>query len=116
MWFASVQVGGIVLWLISRIDMRRDVGFAKQISCNIWKDIDLFRDCLRYCAGASLSQGRSFTFHSSRADNFIRILINVSCNGKLYAHVDLCINNTDNLPWDGSIITCTKLKKKKKKS
>ena len=66
MWFTSVQVGGIVLWLISRIDMRKDVGLAKQISCKISKDIDLFRDCLRYCAGASLSQGRSFTSHSDR--------------------------------------------------
>ena len=62
LWFASVQVGGIVLWLISRIDMKKKMNFKQQISCQMSKDIALFRDCLRYCAGASLSQGKSFSF------------------------------------------------------
>ena len=58
LWIASVQLGGLVLWFFSRIDMRSKVSLKRQIACQVSKDIALYRDCLRYCTGASLSQGK----------------------------------------------------------
>ena len=50
-------LAGVILWLFSRLDMKNGETFRKQIHCRIKQDIALYRDCLRYCAGASVAQG-----------------------------------------------------------
>ena len=57
LWFSSVFLAGAILWFFSRINMKKDQTFGEQIRCNMQKDIALYRDCLRYCAGASVAQG-----------------------------------------------------------
>ena len=42
--------------------MKNGPTLRQQIHCTIKKDIALYRDCLRYCAGASVAQGKRVSY------------------------------------------------------